>query len=152
MSLETLAYQSGFGNSFATESLPGALPVGRNSPQRAPYGLYAEQISGTAFTTPRADNRRSWLYRIRPSAMHKPFERIDSGRIVSDFTMLPSGFWSGSNGIMSLSVLPILTSKSPRDTRDASWAGSGMKTCTAAGIGLGLSITKAIVEQEGGRT
>ena len=59
-------YQSGFGNEFATEALPGALPVGRNSPQRAPYGLYAEQLSGTAFTAPRADNRRSWLYRIRP--------------------------------------------------------------------------------------
>ncbi len=80
-----LAYQSGFGNEFATEALPGALPVGRNSPQRAPYGLYAEQLSGTAFTAPRADNRRSWLYRIRPSAMHEPFARIADGRIVSVF-------------------------------------------------------------------
>ena len=53
---------------------PGALPVGRNSPQRCPYGLYAEQLCGTAFTAPRADNRRSWLYRIRPAAMHEPFE------------------------------------------------------------------------------
>ena len=78
-------YQSGFGNEFATEALAGALPVGRNSPQRCPYGLYAEQLSGTAFTAPRAGNRRSWLYRIRPSAMHEPFERIDDGRIVSDF-------------------------------------------------------------------
>ena len=78
-------YQSGFGNSFATEALPGALPVGRNSPQRCPYGLYAEQLSGTAFTAPRADNRRTWLYRIRPSAMHEPFARIDDGRIVSAF-------------------------------------------------------------------
>ena len=78
-------YQSGFGNTFATEALPGALPVGRNSPQRCPYGLYAEQISGTAFTAPRADNRRSWLYRIRPSAMHEPFARIEDGRIVSVF-------------------------------------------------------------------
>ena len=86
----TLSYQSGFGNSFATEALPGALPVGRNSPQRAPYGLYAEQFSGTAFTAPRADSRRSWLYRIRPSAMHRPFERMSAGRIVSDFTALPS--------------------------------------------------------------
>ena len=60
-----LQYQSGFGNEFATEALPGALPVGRNSPQRCPYGLYAEQLSGTAFTAPRATNRRSWLYRIR---------------------------------------------------------------------------------------
>ena len=59
-------YKSGFGNKFATEALQGALPIGRNSPQRYPYGLYVEQLSGTAFTAPRADNRRSWLYRIRP--------------------------------------------------------------------------------------
>ncbi len=77
-------YLSGFGNEFATEALEGALPVGRNSPQRCPYGLYAEQLSGTAFTAPRADNRRSWLYRIRPSAMHQPFEPLAAGRIVSD--------------------------------------------------------------------
>jgi len=62
------AYQSGFGNEFATEALEGALPVGRNSPQRPPYGLYAEQLSGSAFTAPRGANRRSWLYRIRPAA------------------------------------------------------------------------------------
>jgi homogentisate 1,2-dioxygenase len=74
-------YQSGFANEFATEALPGALPVGRNSPQRAPYGLYAEQLSGTAFTAPRHSNRRSWLYRIRPAAMHLPFERIGNGRL-----------------------------------------------------------------------
>ena len=78
-------YQSGFGNTFSTEALPGALPVGRNSPQRCPYGLYAEQLSGTAFTAPRADNRRSWLYRIRPAAMHEPFARVDDGRIVGAF-------------------------------------------------------------------
>ena len=63
------SYQSGFGNEFATEALPGALPVGHNSPQRAAHGLYAEQLSGTAFTAPRHLNRRSWLYRIRPAAM-----------------------------------------------------------------------------------
>ena len=80
-----LQYQSGFGNEFATEALPGALPVGRNSPQRCPYGLYAEQLSGTAFTAPRATNRRSWLYRIRPAAMHEPFRRIDDGRLVGAF-------------------------------------------------------------------
>ena len=85
-----LNYQIGFGNTFETEALPGALPVGRNSPQRAPYGLYAEQLSGTAFTAPRANNRRSWLYRIRPSAMHEPFQPMDAGRIVSDFASLPS--------------------------------------------------------------
>ena len=79
-------YQSGFGNSFESEALPGALPVGRNSPQRCAYGLYAEQLSGTAFTLPRHSNRRSWLYRIRPSSMHQPFQRIDNGRLVSDFS------------------------------------------------------------------
>ncbi|MEZ5592750.1 MAG: homogentisate 1,2-dioxygenase [Gammaproteobacteria bacterium] len=78
-------YLSGFANEFATEALPGALPVGRNSPQQAPYGLYAEQLSGTAFTAPRGANRRSWLYRIRPAAMHQPFQRLDNGHLVSTF-------------------------------------------------------------------
>src|SRR5690349_14861482 len=78
-------YQSGFGNEFATEALEGALPIGRNSPQRAPYGLYAEQISGTAFTAPRGANRRSWLYRIRPAAMHEPFVRYVNGNLTNRF-------------------------------------------------------------------
>ena len=69
----TLAYQSGFGNEFATEAIAGALPIGQNSPQRAPFGLYAEQISGSAFTAPRGANRRTWTYRIRPAVMHEPF-------------------------------------------------------------------------------
>lgn len=89
-------YQSGFANEFATEALPGALPVGRNSPQRAPYGLYAEQLSGTAFTAPRAHNRRSWLYRIRPAAVHRPFEPFVSksgagqSRLVANFAEAPA--------------------------------------------------------------
>lgn len=78
-------YQSGFGNEFATEALPGALPVGRNSPQRAPYGLYAEQLSGTAFTAPRHVNRRSWLYRIRPAALHGAFAPYAHPYFHSDF-------------------------------------------------------------------
>ncbi|HJS88474.1 MAG TPA: homogentisate 1,2-dioxygenase [Steroidobacteraceae bacterium] len=69
MSTAPLRYSSGFGNHFATEAMPGALPEGRNSPQQCAYGLYAEQFSGTAFTAPRHANRRSWLYRIRPAAM-----------------------------------------------------------------------------------
>src|SRR5450432_1339253 len=80
-----VTYLSGFGNEFATEALLGALPVGQNSPQRAPYGLYAEQMSGTAFTAPRGANRRSWLYRIRPAAMHDPFQPRGNGRIESRF-------------------------------------------------------------------
>ncbi|KUJ67266.1 homogentisate 1,2-dioxygenase [Streptomyces albus subsp. albus] len=78
---EGLEYLSGFGNEHSSEAVPGALPVGRNSPQRAPLGLYAEQLSGSAFTEPRAHNRRSWLYRIRPSAAHPPFTRIGNGAL-----------------------------------------------------------------------
>ena len=70
------SYMTGFGNHFATEAVPGALPVGQNSPQKVPFGLYAEQLSGSAFTAPRKENLRSWLYRLRPSASHKPFERV----------------------------------------------------------------------------
>jgi homogentisate 1,2-dioxygenase len=81
-----LAYLVGFGNHFATEALPGALPQGQNSPQKCAYGLYAEQISGTAFTAPRAANRRTWFYRIRPGAMHQPFKRIDNGLLTNDFS------------------------------------------------------------------
>ncbi|HWI86253.1 MAG TPA: homogentisate 1,2-dioxygenase [Sphingomonas sp.] len=67
-------YLTGFGNHFATEAVPGALPVGQNSPQKVPFGLYAEQLSGTAFTAPRYENRRSWLYRLRPTASHPPYK------------------------------------------------------------------------------
>jgi homogentisate 1,2-dioxygenase len=74
-------YQSGFGNEFATEAVSGALPKGQNSPQRHPLGLYAEQLSGTAFTAPRALNRRTWTYRIRPSVTHKPYEEIPARMI-----------------------------------------------------------------------
>jgi homogentisate 1,2-dioxygenase len=74
-----LEYRSGFGNEFATEAKPGALPDGQNSPQRVPHGLYAEQLSGTAFTAPRGLNQRSWLYRLRPSASHPPYARLADG-------------------------------------------------------------------------
>jgi homogentisate 1,2-dioxygenase len=67
-------YQAGFGNEFATEAAAGGLPVGQNAPQKHPLGLYTEQFSGTSFTAPRAMNRRTWTYRIRPSVTHKPFE------------------------------------------------------------------------------
>src|SRR3954454_15778600 len=74
-------YLSGFGNEHATEAAAGALPIGQNSPQRHPLGLYTEQISGTPFTAPRAENRRTWMYRIRPSAMHPPFKRLADGLV-----------------------------------------------------------------------
>src|SRR3954466_12799015 len=76
-------YQSGFGNTFSSEAQKGALPIGRNSPQRAPKGLYAEVLSGTAFTAPRAENQSTWLYKLRPSAMHGPYRRIADGELRS---------------------------------------------------------------------
>jgi homogentisate 1,2-dioxygenase len=83
MADDEFRYATGFGNDFATEAVDGALPIGRNSPQRAPLGLYAEQISGTAFTQPRAVNRRTWVYRILPSAKHPAFKRIGNKTLKS---------------------------------------------------------------------
>jgi homogentisate 1,2-dioxygenase len=77
---------SGFGNHFATEAVPGALPEGRNAPQKPAFGLYAEQLSGTAFTAPRAENRRSWLYRLRPSAEHPPYRRYEGAKLFAPGT------------------------------------------------------------------
>ena len=76
-------YQRGFGNQFVSEAIAGAVPQGQNNPQRAPLGLYAELLSGSAFTAPRAENRRTWLYRIRPSVTHQPFRRGDDGALRS---------------------------------------------------------------------
>src|ERR1700730_1978380 len=89
-------YMSGFGNSFETEALAGTLPVGRNSPQRVNYGLYAEQLSGSPFTAPREANQRSWLYRICPSVKHTGrFVKLDRGLLRTaperEETALPIG-------------------------------------------------------------
>ena len=78
-----LDYQSGFASEWATEALAGALPQGQNSPQKVPYGLYAEQLSGTAFTAPRHANRRSWLYRLRPAVKHGAFRPREQGLLRS---------------------------------------------------------------------
>jgi len=78
-------YMTGFGNEFASEALPGALPQGQNSPQRPAYGLYAEQLTATAFTAPRAHNRRSWLYRILPAAVHGAFTPLAQHAFHNDF-------------------------------------------------------------------
>jgi len=90
-SIPHLQYQSGFGNQFSSEARHGALPLGQNSPQRAPYGLYAELISGAAFTAPRAHNQRTWMYRLRPSAMHKRAEQIFVNKwLTGPFTGVPT--------------------------------------------------------------
>lgn len=73
-----IQYQSGFGNNFESEAETGALPKGQNNPQRAPFGLYAEQLSGSSFTAHRHENLRSWLYKIRPSVTHAIFKPIDA--------------------------------------------------------------------------
>ncbi len=83
MTTPTLEYQSGFRNHFASEALPGALPQGQNSPQRCPYGLYAEQFTGSAFTSPRHQNLRSWLYRIRPSVAQSAYRPLDDARVAT---------------------------------------------------------------------
>jgi homogentisate 1,2-dioxygenase len=83
----SLPYMSGFGGHFETEAVDGALPKGRNSPQRPAFGLYAEQLSGTAFTMPRHENRRSWLYRMRPTADHPPFTRYQGAKLFAPGTV-----------------------------------------------------------------
>lgn len=90
MASPTRDYQHGFGNEFASEAVPGALPRDQNSPQHPPMGLYIEQLTGTAFTAPRGVSRTAWTYRIRPSATHKPFRSIDSRLLKSGpFTDVP---------------------------------------------------------------
>lgn len=73
-------YQSGLGNYFSTEALPGALPQGQNSPQKVAFGLYAEGLSGSAFTVPREESRQTWCYRIRPTAKHPPYYAVKNGK------------------------------------------------------------------------
>ena len=117
-----LPYQSGFGNGFETEALPGALPIGRNSPQRCAYGLYAEQLSGSPFTAPRATNQRSWLYRIRPSVRH-----------LGRFTKADARHWRTAPSVESdlpiqpLRWSPVAVPASPQTLIE------GMSTVTTAG-------------------
>ena len=119
----TPGYMPGFGNDYETEALPGALPQGRNSPQRCEYGLYAEQLSGTAFTAPAHRNERTWAYRIRPSVKHTHrFERIDvpqwktAPHVIEDVTSLGQYRWN-----------PV-----PHADTPLTWL-SGMRTMTTAG-------------------
>jgi homogentisate 1,2-dioxygenase len=84
---DTLSYLTGFGGHFESEAVPGALPSGRNSPQRPAFGLYAEQLSGSSFTAPRHENRRSWLYRMRPTADHRPFTRYNEAPLFAPGTV-----------------------------------------------------------------
>ena len=116
-------YMPGFGNDFETEALPGALPQGRNSPQKCNYGLYGEQLSGTAFTAPNHQNERTWCYRIRPSVKHSHrYTKIDvphwksAPNIVDDIVSLGQYRWD-----------PI-----PHSKADQNWI-EGIRTMTTAG-------------------
>ena len=116
-------YMSGFGNDFQTEALPEALPDGQNSPQKCNYGLYGEQLSGTAFTAPRSQNERRWCYRIRPSVKHTHrFKKIDfsywksAPHVLPDVASLGQYRWD-----------PI-----PTSSNDHTWL-TGMYTMTTAG-------------------
>ncbi|HSY28359.1 MAG TPA: homogentisate 1,2-dioxygenase, partial [Burkholderiaceae bacterium] len=132
----TIRYLTGFGAELATEALPGALPQGRNSPQKVPYGLYAEQLSGTAFTAPRHLNRRSWLYRIRPGSMHREFQPLSSG-------LLRSGPFDAANvSPNQLRWSPFPIPQAPTDFIDGlvTIAGNGD---VGAQAGLGIHIYTA---------
>lgn len=82
---DDLSYLSGFGNTLQSEAMPGALPAHQNSPQPAPFGLYAEQLNGTGFTAPRAQNRRTWMYRLRPQILDRDFEPRPHPRFTGRF-------------------------------------------------------------------
>jgi homogentisate 1,2-dioxygenase len=120
--LKEASYLSGFGNGFETEALPGALPVGRNSPQRVAYGLYAEQLSGSPFTAPRATNERSWLYRIQPTIAHwNRFRKADAG------------LWRTAPGSeVEIPIAPLRWDPTPIPSASVSFV-EGVRTMTTAG-------------------
>ena len=125
---------NGFGNHFSTEAVAGALPVGRNSPQKVPFGLYAEQFSGTSFTAPRAQNRRSWLYRLRPAAMHPAFAPYQKS------TLLKSGPFDAKFSTPNrLRWNPLEMPKTPTDFIDGLvTVGGNGDVNSGSGIGIHL--------------
>jgi len=141
--MESNGYQSGFGNEFASEAIAGTLPVGRNSPQRVAHGLYAEQLTGSAFTAPRGANRRSWLYRIRPAAMHGAFQPYAQPRLHNDFDAGPV-----SPDQMRWDPLPMPGVDTPTDFVDGlfTMAGNGGP---AAMTGVGVHLYAANASMQG---
>src|SRR5580765_6425521 len=139
--MQANGYQSGFGNEFASEAIAGALPVGRNSPQRVAHGLYAEQLSGTAFTAPRHANRRSWLYRIRPAAMHGRFEPFQQSHFHNDF-----GDGPVTPDQLRWNPLPI--PQSPTDFADGLYTMGGNGSA-AAQHGIGIHLYAANRDMQG---
>lgn len=139
--MESTGYQSGFGNEYATEAVAGALPIGRNSPQKVAHGLYAEQVSGTAFTAPRRENRRSWLYRMRPAAMHGTFAPFAQRNFHNDFDV-----GAVSPDQLRWSPLPMPSTKTDFIEGLFTMAGNG----SAAGQhGVGIHLFAANRDMEG---
>src|SRR5436309_239704 len=129
-----LPYMTGFGGHFESEAVGGALPKGRNSPQRPPFGLYAEQLSGSAFTVPRHENRRSWLYRMRPTADHPLFERYTGASLFAPGTVEeplapnrlrwdpPADLPEGADFVDGM--VTMLANRDPADLEGVAWHGN----------------------------
>ncbi len=135
-------YIPGFGNHVSTEAVAGALPIGRNSPQHVPFGLYAEQLSGTAFTAPRAENRRSWLYRLRPAAIHPAFQPCDAA---PQLRSAPFDEAPASPNRLRWDPLPLPSA--PTDWLDGlvTYGGNGD---AAAGTGVGIHLYAATTDMD----
>ncbi|MGI4947559.1 MAG: homogentisate 1,2-dioxygenase [Janthinobacterium lividum] len=142
-SIDPTPYLTGFANHFATEAVAGALPVGRNSPQHVPFGLYAEQLSGTAFTAPRSENRRTWLYRLRPTANHGAFTRYDGAPL---FRSAPFDEVPPSPNRLRWDPLPM--PDAPTDWLDGlvSYGGTG-NVAEQTGVGIHLYAANAGMER-----
>lgn len=140
-SVKSRGYQTGFGNEFASEAVPGALPVGRNSPQRVAHGLYAEQLSGTAFTAPRGSNRRSWVYRIRPAVTHGEFQPYAQPRLHGDFAQ-------GAVSPNQLRWDPLPLPTAPTDFVDGLYTMGGNGSPDAHG-GVGIHLYAATADMQG---
>src|ERR1700688_3539775 len=138
-----LRYQSGFGNEFASEAVEGVLPRGQNSPQKVAHGLYTEQLGGTAFTAPRGVNRRTWLYRMRPSVAHRPFEPMPLGSVRSaPFDEVPT-----PPNQLRWTPIPIPPAVQRTDFIDGliTMAGNG-NTHTHTGVGIHIYVANTSME------
>ena len=133
MSSNTVSYQTGFANHFATEAVAGALPVGRNSPQRPAMGLYAEQLSGSAFTAPRDHNHRSWLYRLRPSAQHGAYKPFAQGQ----WRSTPFNETTPNPNRMRWDPLPLPDQPTDWVEGLVTYGGNG---CSESGAGVGIHL------------
>eukprot|EP00965_Chrysotila_dentata_P186572 6160206-Pleurochrysis_carterae.AAC.2 len=126
---ESLSYLSGFNNQHSSEAVPGALPVGQNSPQQPPFGLYAEQLSGSAFTAPRATNARTWLYRIAPSVTRgkptpTPAAPARAGPLLAQFDNTYESGTDGQKAEEAVSPSPLRWSPLPLPMSPVDWVDS----------------------------